>query len=130
MSRRIETGKIAQVLHDSATALVKVASERDALTNENQQLRMKVAAYERRMEAEKLAMDMREKGVNADVDFSTLVAALEKKAHEDPGHFRVIQEAVGLTGPDMFKTASVGGESRTAGDGVSTFERFILGDVS
>lgn len=130
MSGRIETVKIAQVLHDSATALVKVAAERDAYATENEQLRTKVAAYERRMEAEKLAMDMREKGMNTDVDFGVLVGALEKKAHEDPDHFRVIREAVGLTGPDMFKTASLGGESRIAEGGSSNFERFILGDVS
>lgn len=129
MSKRIEQMKIAQVLQDSATALVKVASERDALTVENAELKTKLAAYRNRMEAEKVAMDMREKGLNADVPLDDLVTALEKKAHEDPEHFRILKEAVGLTGPDMFKTASVGGRHGSDGGG-NDFERFILGDVS
>lgn len=129
MAKKIAQQKIAQVLHDSATALVKVAAERDTLVNENQELRTKVAAYERRMDAEKLAMDMREKGMHSDTEFGTLVDALEKKAHEDPEHFRVLREAVGLTGPDMFKTASIGGRQSAQGSH-NDFERFILGDVS
>lgn len=122
--------KIAQVLEDSAQALVKMASERDALVAENAELKKENAAYRNRMEAEKVAMDMREKGLNADMPLDDLITALEKKAHEDPEHFRVLKEAVGLTGPDMFKTASVGGKTRSSGAGGDTdFERFILGDV-
>jgi hypothetical protein len=71
---------------------------------------------------------MREKGINDDVPLETLVDALEKKAQEDPDHFQVLKEAVGLTGPDMFKTASIGG--RTMAQEGNDFERFILGDVS
>lgn len=126
--QKTEQEKIAQVLHDSSVALVKVAGERDTLKAENTQLRQKLAAVENRMVAEKVAMDMREKGINADVPLDTLVTALEKKAHEDPEHFRVLQEAVGLTGPDMFKTASIGG--KVSGDGSTDLERFILGAVS
>lgn len=128
MGRKIEQEKLAQVLADSANVLVKVASERDVAVQESYALRQKIAAYERRFEAEKLAMDMRDKGMNVDVDFTTLVESLEKKAQEDPEHFRVLQEAVGLTGPDMFKTASIGGRD-TASES-NDFERFILGDVS
>jgi len=132
MSKMIEQKKIAQVLQDSATALVKVASERDALVAEDADLKVKLAAYRNRMEAEKVAMDMREKGLNADIPLDDLVTALEKKAHEDPEHFRILKEAVGLTGPDMFKTASVGGKTGGGGGAGSDsdFERFILGDVS
>ena len=129
MARKTEQEKIAQVLHDSSIALVKVAGERDSLREEVLELKGKLAMVHNRMEAEKVAMDMREKGINADVPIDDLVTALEKKAHEDPVYFRVLQEAVGLTGPDMFKTASIGGKS-ALGTNSNDLERFILGDVS
>lgn len=120
--------KIAMVLKDSASTLVKVASERDEAVADNVELRQKVAHLEIRHEAERLAVDMIEKNAHQGVPFEMLTETLEKKAHESPDDFRILREAVGLTGPDMFKTATVGGKE-TAG-GVHDFERFIIGDVS
>ena len=123
----MDTNKVAQILADSASNLVKVAQERDLYKTRSEKLAEENAALLRRMDAEKVAMDMVEKGMNTDVQFDVLVNSLEKKAQEDPEHFRILKEAVGLTGPDMFKTASIG--SKTTAQGGSDFERFILGDV-
>jgi predicted RNase H-like nuclease (RuvC/YqgF family) len=130
MSNKMDQTKIAQVLADSASTLVKVAHERDALKTERDKLAQENAALKNRMEAEKVAMDMHERGINAEVAISDLVEALEKKAAEDPAHFQVLKEAVGLTGPDMFKSASIGGKTEASGGGITDFERFIHGDVS
>ena len=124
----MDQDKVAQVLADSASTLVKVAKERDDLHAKNIKLAQENAALLRRMDAEKVAMDMHERGINADVPIETLVGTLEKKAETDPQNYAVLKEAVGLTGPDMFKAASVGGKTEASGG--SSFERFILGAVS
>jgi hypothetical protein len=119
--------KVAQALRDGAIALRKTAAERDALTAANEKLAAENQTLRLRMEAEKLAMDMTEKGASNGADFETLADQLEKKAHADPHGFSVLREAVQITGPDMLKAASVGGRSSIEG---TDFERYILGDVS
>ena len=120
--------KIAQVLRDGSIALTAVAQERDKLASDNTKLAAENRALRLRMEAEKTAMDMHDKGLEAGVPFESLVEQLEKKAHADPEGFVVLRKAVGLAGPDMFKTASIGESTALAGGG-SEFERYILGDV-
>jgi len=120
--------KVAQVLADSASALVKVAHERDVYQAAYNKVAQQNAQLLQRMDAEKVAMDMRERGINEDVPLGDLVDSLYKQAQEDPNRFAVLKEAVGLTGPDMFKTASIGGKTE-AQEG-NDLERFILGAVS
>lgn len=128
MATKMDSTKIARVINDGAVALVKTAEERDAYKAQVEKLAAENHALRVRMEAEKVAMDMHDKGVNSHVGFADLVDQLEKKAHQDPRGFAVLREAVNIAGPDMLKAASVGG-SNTASEG-SDFERFILGDVS
>ena len=119
--------KVAQVLSDAATALRKVAGERDIIQAKNTELNIKVAAYERRVQAEKVAAQMHQKGLNTDVDFQSLVSDLEKKAAE--GKLATIEEAVDMVGPDMgMKTASLNDHSLT-GAGESDFERYLFGAI-
>lgn len=127
-TRTLSSEKVAQVLHDGAVALTKVAQERDAATQRAEAAEAREAVLLRRMEAEKVAMDMHEKGMSA-VPLEALTDQLEKKAEADPHAFAVFQEAVKLTGPDMMKSASVGG-AFSAAAGSSDFERYILGDVA
>lgn len=124
----MDQNKVAQVLADSASTLVKLAHERDAYQAAYTKVAQQNEQLLKRMDAEKVAMDMRERGINEEVPLGDLVDSLYKQAQEDPNRFEVIKEAVGLTGPDMFKTASIGGkqEAREEND----FERFILGAVS
>ena len=128
MGKTLDNTKVAQVLRDGATALRKTASERDALTVQNVKLAAENKTLRLRMEAEKVAMDMHDKSVNAHIPFESLVEQLEKKAHADPRGFSVLREAVNLAGPDMFKNASV--SSTTNAVEGTDFERYILGDVS
>lgn len=120
--------KVAQVLADSASTLVKVASERDAYKEAYEKLAQSNEELRRHALAEKVASSMHNKGIHADIPYSDLVSDLEKKAASTPDQFRILQEAVELTGPDMMKSASVG--SRTHGGGLSPLEQYILGAVS
>lgn len=125
---KLNQTKVAQVIRDGAIALRKTAAERDTLLTVNAKLASENRTLRLRMEAEKVAMDMHDKGVHASVPFEQLVEQLEKKAHADPRGFSVLREAVNIAGPDMLKTASVGSDTH-ASEG-SDFERYILGDVS
>jgi adenylate cyclase class IV len=127
MAQKLDQTKVAQVLRDGAIALTKVAAERDAYAVANEKLAAENNTLRLRMEAEKVAMDMHDKGIHSSVPFERLVEQLEKRAHADPHGFAVTREAVGLTGPDMSKTASVASDVQAPSG--SDFERFIFGNV-
>lgn len=120
--------KVAQVLRDGAIALHRTTVERDTLAADNAKLAADNNTLRLRMEAEKVAMDMRDKGMHTDVPFEALVEHLEKRAHADPQGFAVLREAVNLTGPDMMKAASVATNVNASGTSTD-FERYILGDI-
>jgi len=128
MTTALNNTKVAQVLRDGAIALRKTAAERDTLAAANEKLAAENKTLKLRMEAEKVAMDMTDKGMSDGRPFEALVDQLEKKAHVDPRGFDVLREAVNITGPDMLKAASVA-SNINAPEG-SDFERYILGDVS
>lgn len=118
---KLSMNDIYELLEATPPVLRKLASERDLY-------REKCAKLERREEAEKTASSMREKGIDLDTPFETLVDRLEKAAEQ--GKLGQIQAAVDMVGPDMgTKMAQIAnGEDRiTAGS--SEFERFIVGGV-
>lgn len=119
--------KHAQVLRDTAVVLPQLAAERDDLQQKLASVTAERDAYRNRMDAEKLAMEMHSKGIRSDEALSDLADDLEKKASEDPYSLRVLREAVELTGPDMMKNASVGGNDH--GAGLSQLEQFIHGHI-
>lgn len=127
--RGVSNVKIAQLVHDSAVALRSTVAERDSLRGQLHKLAAENKQMKLRMEAEKVAMDMADKGVSNGMSFEDLVESLEKKAHTDPMGFRVLREAVTLTGPDMFKTASIAEPSGKRIAGATDFEQYILGGV-
>jgi hypothetical protein len=117
---KLSSAQIAQVLQDAAYGLRVMAAERDAALQ-------KLASMSRRADAEKLAAQMHDKGIELDKDFTVLADDLEKAAEE--GRLSVIQQAVDYVGPNMsLKTGSISDESRFSG-GNSDLERFIVGDV-
>lgn len=120
--------KVAQVLRDGAVALRKTAAERDTLLSKVAELTTENNSLKLRMDAEKVAMDMTDKGMAGGLSTEALIDQLEKKAHADPRGFEVLREAVNITGPDMFKAASVASDINAPTG--SDFERYILGDVS
>ena len=83
-----------------------------ALSEENQELRTKVAAYEKRDRAEKVASAMEEKGLEPELSFEEKVEGLLRR--ED---LEVVEQAVGMSAPQM-KLASVHEDGPTVpGDG-------------
>ena len=122
---RMDQEKVAQVLRDAGTAMRAVATERDEAVDKLAEANAKLAAYERRTMAEKVAAQMHHKGINTDVEFSDLVSDLEKAASE--GKLGTIENAVEMVGPDMsLKTASIHDSPRASGN---AFEAFLLGGV-
>lgn len=82
--------------------MMKLAAENlRALSEENQELRTKVAAYEKREKAEQIASLMDEKGLEPELSYQEKVAGLLKR--ED---LEVVEQAVGMSAPQM-KIASV-----------------------
>lgn len=119
--------KEAQVLTSARDVLLKVASERDNLTRERDALKMKLAQVHTRLECEKVAAQMHEKGINTDQDFADLVDNLEKAAYE--GRLPIIQEAVQMQAPNMgTKIASINNDE-TTGQGSSQLEQYLVGSV-
>lgn len=116
---KISNQKIAQVLADAQTALIKIAEERDSLRSE-------LSSITRRREAEKLASVMHGKGINLDQDHTTLSDELEKSAAA--GELPIIQRAVDMMAPNMgLKTASL--TSDEGHQGHNDLERYLFGDV-
>lgn len=119
--------KEAAFCKSAASLLRQVGAERDALAAENRELTAKVAGYQRRTEAEKLAAQMHQKGINTDTEFPALVAELEKEAEN--GRLPVIQEAVAMTGTNMGqKIASL--QDTPTGAGGDVLTSFLLGNLS
>lgn len=119
--------KTAQVLLDSARLVRTLTVERDNALAKVAEAQLKEAAYIRRVQAEKVAMQMHQKGINTDIEFPSLVSSLEKAAEE--GKLATIEEAVGMVGPDMsFKTASIHDMPMGGAPGTD-LERFLLGSI-
>jgi flagellar motility protein MotE (MotC chaperone) len=119
-----EQEKTAQIQKDAAAALVQLAAERDEALEKAAAAEAKIAAFEQRHRAEKIALAMHEKNINSSVPFDALVEDLEKKASYD---LSVIEQSVGFVGPDMMQDLNLGGNapsSRTA------FENYVeFGEV-
>lgn len=119
--------KEAQVLTAARDALIKVASERDEVTRERDALKMKLAQVRTRLECEKVAAQMHEKGINTDQDFTDLVDDLEKAAYD--GRLPIIKEAVKMQAPNMgTKIASINNDE-TSEVGSSHLEQYLVGSV-
>jgi hypothetical protein len=116
---KLSSQKVAQVLADTQKVLLSVTAERDKLASDN-------AVMLRRMEAEKLASAMHDKGVRLELDRDELVGELEKAAED--GRLPVIQEAVDMVAPNMGFTGTLTSDD-VAGGGASGLESYILGNV-
>ena len=92
--------------------MMKVAAENlRALSEENQNLKVKVAAFEKKSRAEKIASAMETKGLEPELSFSDKVDGLLRR-----DDLSVVEEAVGMSAPQM-KLASVREDSRVATGG-------------
>jgi len=120
----LDMEKAAAVLVDAGHALQKVASERDGLAVKLAQAEANNALLLKRMEAEKIAAAMHDKGVNLDTSFDKLAAALEQ---EDDSRLEIIKAALQMQPGDMMNGARL--SDGMASQSGSDFENFILGTV-
>lgn len=125
---KISKAQVAEVLSTVGPALRKLASERDEAL-------AKLAAYERRTYAEKVAHLMIEKGATND-SFEDVVAQMEKAAQtvtaEGYNQLDVINAGLEFSGPDMGeKIARIvdDGETHVSSASATDFERFIVGGI-
>lgn len=121
-----EREKQAQVLRDASITMRKLASERDDALTAKEAAEKKLASLRTRLEAEKLAADMHEKGLRKDVEFSALVDDIEKAAHE--GRLSVVQEAVKLAAPDMGGNFRINHDEKREG-APNDLEQYLVGNV-
>lgn len=91
---KISSAQLGEMMKLSADTLRNVTAQRDELLE-------KVAHYEKKERAERIASAMQEKGLEPEVPFSEKVAGLMKRDNLD-----VVEEAVSISAPQM-KLASV-----------------------
>lgn len=108
-----------EVLAAVPGVIQRLAEERDAAVS-------KLASYERRSQAEKVASAMHKKGIESDVSFDSLVDRMEKAAER--GELGEIERAVDMVGPDMgTKLGSLSNDEHRGSLGGSDLERFVVG---
>ncbi len=98
---KISEAEVGQMTKLAATALRALSGENQELRAENGALKAKVASFERKEHAERVAKQMEVKGIDPDASFEEKVAGLLKR--ED---LRVVEEAVNMSSPQM-KVAGV-----------------------
>jgi hypothetical protein len=91
------------------------------LSAENEQLKEKVAFYQRQDRAEKIASVMMEKNLDPELTYQEKVAKLMAN-----GNLDVVEEAVGLAAQQV-KLAALSDIPGSATDAASAFEAGILG---
>lgn len=117
--KKLSMDQIAALVEEAPAMIEGLVQERDVL-------RDKVAAFERRDAAEKVASAMHNKGIRLDTEFGALAEELEKEA--ELGNLPVIRQAVELTQTDFrAKHASLSDDEYRGGS--SDFERYILGGI-
>jgi len=103
---------------DAASLLKQAGAAIRTLKDERDDLREKVASFEKRERMEKIARDMEEKGLSQDLTFEQKVAALEKAPD-----LRVTEEAIKLAAP---QGRGFGSLSDTPSSTSTPFEHFIM----
>lgn len=121
-----ENEKIAQVLADSRDALRLLSAERDELKEKLASASKQLDDVRTRLEAEKLAAEMVEKGLKSSDEFTDLVDEIEKSAHE--GRLPVLQEAVKLAAADMGAHFTIN-QDEASGSGLTELEQYLVGSV-
>lgn len=106
---KVSAAQAGQMMKLAAENLRALSEENTGLKSENDELKTKVASFERRERAEKIAKTMENKGLESELSFEEKVAGLLKRDNLD-----VIEEAVGMSAPQM-KIASVHEDAGSVG---------------
>jgi cell division septum initiation protein DivIVA len=113
MPQKISTVQVAQLQKLASSTIRSLSQENQGLREQNAELIEKVAHFEKRARAEKIAAAMEEKGINPETSYQQKVDDLLARDRLD-----VVEEAVGLAAPQM-KLASIhndGVEVENTGD--------------
>lgn len=116
--------KVAQVLADARDTLRQVTAERDAAVGRASDAETKLAHVAQRLEVEKTAAIMVDKGLRADID--ELIPELMKEA--EAGRLPVIQEAVKMAAP-VSGSFHINHDEARGGSDASDLERYLVGEV-
>ena len=103
------------------SVLSQVGPALRALSEENQELRAKVAHYEKRDRCEKLAAQMESKKLDPDSNYQEKVASLMEQPNLD-----VVEQAINMSAPQI-KLAEVSDHTGNPSDAKSAFEAAIMG---
>lgn len=98
---KISSAEIGQMTKLASAALRTLNERNQSLEAENTELREKVAHYNRKTHAEKIAHQMHEKGIDPSTSVQEKVANLLQRSD-----LAVVEEAVSMSSPQM-KVASV-----------------------
>ncbi len=101
---KLSNAEVGQLAKLAGSTIRGLSAERD-------ELKTKVAHYEKKERVEKIAKKMTEKGLEPDLDHDQKVAGLFKRDDLD-----VVESAVGMTAPQM-KLASVREDQRVTVEG-------------
>jgi hypothetical protein len=104
-----------------AAALSQVGPTLRALSEENEGLKEKLAAFQKKERVEKLASTMQRKGLNPETSLEEKVAALMQR-----DNLEVIEEAVSMSAPQM-KLAEVSDHPGNPGTAEGAFMASLLG---
>lgn len=108
---KISQADAGHMMKMAAAHLRAQVEEIHGLREENIQLMQKLAHYEKRERAERIATTMEEKGLQPELSIQEKVAGLMTRDNLD-----VVEEAVGLSTPQM-KLASVADDESVETDG-------------
>ena len=107
-----------------AATLAQVGPTLRALSQENQELKEKVAAYMKRDRVEKIASEMEEKGLEPDTSREDKVNNLLGRGDDD---LEVVERAIEMSAPQV-KLASVSDHPSNPSDATSAFVAGLMGD--
>jgi hypothetical protein len=108
--------KCAKVLKEASAVILQVTAERDEAL-------AKVAAFERRDRAVKVASEMHRKGID-DTPFNELVERLT--TFDEQGKLASVEQAVELVGPDMGRKLASLSDDRGTSVGSNDLERYLM----
>lgn len=117
MAEKLASEHVSAVAARGASIIRELTSDNERLHAENLQLRDKVASMERDGEIRKLASEMEEKGLNANLSFEEKVAHIQ--GYTDLSQ---VQEAVKMASAGHIRLASVTDEpGRGSTDSLTSF---------
>lgn len=114
MMNKISAAQAGQMMKMAAENLRALSEENKSVKSENDELREKVAHFEREERIEKIAKAMENKNINSGLSFEEKLASLREHEKLD-----ALEEAVNFSAPQL-KLASVSDERQATVEGMGS----------